>query len=117
MDLKRYKRIVKLPRDFSLSEVNAFIPKPDDSDYDRGYITRFFIQRVNDRNGVVYEVNSKNFTKYSINSFYLAVALNWKISGSVDEIKTINSKTIRYAAKNLPSVSLYLPNLLQFSKN
>jgi hypothetical protein len=38
-------------------------------------------------------------------------------SGSVDEIKTINSKTIRYAAKTLPSVSLYLPNLLQFSKN
>jgi hypothetical protein len=117
MDSKRYKKIVKLPREFALEDVNTFIPKPDASDYERGYLTRFFIQRVNDRNGVVYEVNSKNFTKYSINTFYLAVALNWKIIGSDEnEVKLTNSKSVRYASKNLPAVSLYLPNLLQFYK-
>ena len=117
IDLNRYIKIVKLPTDFNANHVLAYIPKPKDDDYLRGYITRYFVQKANDKNGLVYEINSANNSKYTNNAFWSTVNLDWMISGgTIDEIKTANGKSVRIASKKLPAIQLYLPNLSQFSK-
>lgn len=117
INLDRYIKIVKLPSDFNENHILAYIPKPKDDDYSRGYITRYFVQKVNDKNGLIYEINPSNNSKYTNNAFWSNVSLDWMISGgTLDEIKTANSKSVRIASKKLPAIQLYLPNLSQFSK-
>ena len=38
--------------------IRTFIPTPNYIDYRRGYIVRYFIQRVNDKDATIYEINS-----------------------------------------------------------
>lgn len=119
-NLDRYKRILKGSYKFSEPKIKTFVPKPTDVDYLRGYITRYFVQKVNDKNSPIYEVNSDNYTKINNNTFYIGVSIRWRISmKNILETKTIsesNRKSIQTALDSMPSLKLYLPNLLQFHK-
>lgn len=115
--VKRYRNIIRIPSDFKLIKIKPFIPIPTEDDYKVGYIRRYFVQRANDKNGIIYEISENSFSTFTANTLYTTVTLNWKISGTDEEIKEINDKVVRYASKTLPAIKLYLPNLLQFSKN
>lgn len=118
MDIKkRYRNIVNVPKEFSLRQIKPFIPTPTEDDYKVGYIRRNFVQKSNDKNAIVYEISDNSYIDYQRNPLLTVVTLNWKISGTDEEIKEINDKVVRYASKTLPAIKLYLPNLLQFSKN
>jgi hypothetical protein len=116
MDLARYNKIGKLPNDFKFNGIKVHFPILDDSDYKRGYITRYFAQKANDTNSVVYEINDSMYAYLGNNSFYTIVKLNWKVSGDVSEIKEANFKSVKRASKVIPAIQLYLPYFLQFSK-
>lgn len=102
--------------EFKLPEINAYIPSPTELEYEAGYIRRYFIQKANDSNSFVYEVNKDSYTAFVNSPFFKNVSLDWQIKGSVDEIRTANSKSIKFASQKLDAVKLYLPNTLQFSK-
>jgi hypothetical protein len=91
------------------------IPTPDYLDFRRGYIIRYFIQRFNDNNATIYEVNEKQFQKYLIDGFYNSVFLEWRLTGNFDEINISNEKSVKLASKKMPALILHLPNYLQFS--
>lgn len=103
-------------REFKTLSIKPFIPEPDDSDYKRGYITRYFVQKVNDTNSTIYEVSEFNFNRITMNSFYLTTKLNWRITGSVEEVKESNFKSVKLTSKHMPKLMMYLPNYLQFRK-
>lgn len=116
MDKTRYTDIAKLSRDFNVNEVKVYLPAPNQNDYNAGYITRFFAQRANDPASTVYEVNSTTYVQLSQNSFFTTVDLDWQIVGSVEKIKDVNFKSVKFASQKLPAVMLYLPYYLQFRK-
>lgn len=116
MSIDRYKEIIKLDSEFNQINIITYIPSPKDEDYKRGYITRYFLQKANDRNGLIYEIKKSTISKFSSNSFYLVADLDWRIVGDSDAVKKSNSESIRIAAQTIPKLSLYLPNLLQFHK-
>jgi hypothetical protein len=117
MDIKkRYRNIIKIPIEFERVPIRPYIPVPTEEEYKTGYIRRYFIQRTNDKNSVVYEVSQTAYENISQNSLYNVVSLSWKISGEIEEVKSINAKCVKYASKTLPALTLYLPNLLQFKK-
>ena len=101
---------------FEIPNIEAHVPSPIDTDYTTGYITRYFIQKSNDINSVVREISKTGYQEFINNSFYTVVTLDWKVSGTPEEIKEANLKSVKRAAKTLPAVQLYLPYLLQFSK-
>jgi hypothetical protein len=117
MNSKRYNILGKGGEIFKKISIKAYIPEPNEDDFDRGYIHRFFTQRANDANSSVYEISSRNYEKMTANPFYRTTELYWKIKGTDDEIKLANSKSVKLASKRMTSLSLYLPYLLQFSKN
>jgi hypothetical protein len=101
---------------FKLPKLNTYVPSPNDTDYKRGYIVRYFIQKSNDTTAPVYEI-SKDFISEFINSpFYSTKKIDWKISGTDDEIKEANGNSLRMAAQTFPAIINYLPYLLQFKK-
>lgn len=96
-------------------EIKTFIPKPNYLDYRRGYIIRYFIQRFNDKDATIYEVNSKQYEKYSTDNFWNAISLEWRISGTYDEIEKSNRASLRVASKKMEAILYHLPYYLQFS--
>jgi hypothetical protein len=116
MSLDRYNTIKKVPIQLELVDIKTYIPTPTDRDYTAGYIQRFFVQQSNDINSPIYEISPKQISKYDGKPFYKMVSLDWRLTGTNEEIKTSNSISVRLAAQTLSKIQLYLPNLLQFHK-
>ena len=116
MDLNRYKNIIKLPTQYKSIKIVTYLPAPNEFDYKKGYITRYFLQKANDFDSPIYEVKQNAMMKYSNNSFYTVVSLDWRLVGTNEEIKKSNSASLKLVSVKVPKIALYLPNLLQFHK-
>ena len=112
----RYNRIVKLPAQFDKIDIMTYIPKPNDLDYKRGYIVRYFVQKANDDSAPIFEIKKQYISTYTNNPFYRISILDWRLTGERSEIKKSNSASVAIACDRMPSINLYLPNFLQFSK-
>jgi len=118
IDLVRYANLSKFEKgeSFKNLKISAYIPAPEEIDYKRGYISRYFVQRANDMSGRITEINEIAFSKFVNTPFYTVITLDWKIIGDDDEIKDCNFKSIKFVLKEMPKIQMYLPNLLQFRK-
>jgi hypothetical protein len=127
MDINRYKQISNSTRNLNL-KIKTSIPVPQATDYKRGYIKRYFIQKVNDKGSPIYELNSTTFKSYKHKPHFSAVQLKWRIFGPtrphydskgniIDKsVSESNRIAIKLVAYEIPNLKLYLPNLLQFFK-
>lgn len=123
-----YKDLLKEKELFNLNLPNTIVPTPTTEDYLLGYIRRYFIKKVNDPNGFIYEVSSDVYSEYIENSFWVAESIKWRISGPIEEtykdngevedrgVRSSNKGAIGRASAKLKNIGLYLPNLLQFHK-
>jgi hypothetical protein len=116
MDLDRYNKLLKNKREFSNIGIVSSIPNPNESDYKRGYIVRYFVQRANDESAFVYEISSKSYSSFVNNPLYSTVSLDWRLTGTPEQIKNSNFKSVKVASERIKALFLYLPNYLQFSK-
>jgi len=116
MDLNRYNELLSTPSDYNLTKVVPSLPTLKEIDFKRGYIKRYFIQKSNDINSPIYEISSNDISKYKNTPFYTTVSLDWRLTGTTDEVKKSNSESIRIASQTIRKIQLYLPNLLQFHK-
>ncbi len=123
-----YKDIIKNPEKFIIKTPKTIVPNPKSSDYENGFIERFFVRVAFDTNGFVYEVNESNFDSYLDNPFFVSEKLYWRITGPIDSVyddmgkeldkgvRNSNKISISLASLKIQNISLYLPNLLQFYK-
>jgi hypothetical protein len=111
-----YKRLNQNNDFFIESDFNTYAPTPTEKDYVVGYIMRYFIQKVNDENAYIFEIKNSSFIDFIENPYYTAVQLNWRIKGTANEVMNSNKKSINISYERMPSLKLYLPNLLQFHK-
>jgi len=104
----------------------SHIPVPNERDYKRGYIVRYFVQKTNDKFSPIFEVNSIEHSRLRRSDIFTTTSLRWRISGPPntiynlhDELKDMgvnksNEISIQIASDNLTKLNLYLPNKLQF---
>jgi hypothetical protein len=116
MDLNRYNKVANIGSEFREKRISPYIPTPTDLDYQRGYIVRYFIQKANDTQSRITEVDYIGYSKFVENAFYSTVSLDWKIKGTDEEIKECNFKSIKTGVDKIPLIQSYLPNLVQFRK-
>lgn len=116
LDIKRYKIINSPDVIYNGIKIQTHVANPIEIDYKRGYVTRYFIQKANDTESTIYEVDYIGFSKFIDNPFYTHVNLNWRIIGTDEQIKDSNFKAIRLLTPRIPKLQLYLPNLLQFKQ-
>lgn len=107
--------IAKNIKDIISSNVpNHFYPKPSLDDYSKGFITRYFIKRVNSGNNTIKEISKQDFISIQKNILYISTSFDWKIAG--DNVIEYNKKVVKEQEKTLPGISIYLTNLLELSK-
>ena len=127
--IERYNQLNRPSLKGKINEINTHIPTPSKKDYDLGYVRRYFVQLVNDKNSPIYEVNETVYAKHESKSFYTRTSLKWRIEGNLEEtydiegnlinksVKESNRIAIKLASQRISNLKLYLPNLLQFYKN
>ena len=108
--------------------IRTHAPTPTPTDYRRGYIVRYFIQRVSDNNGFVYEVGLPEYEEYFSNPYWISISMRWRISGPLNMVYDSNGNLIdkgviesnksslSMISLKIKNISLYLPNLKQFHK-
>lgn len=114
--INRYKSISNNTRLNKPKKVKSFVPNPNERDYLRGYIQRYFVRISNDESSPIIEVDSKEYSKLLSNPFYVGEKLRWRITGEESEVKYSNTNSIRISSTKIKNLKLYLPNLLQFHK-
>ena len=95
--------------------IKAHIPTPNYADFRRGYIVRYFVQRINDEDSLIYEVNENDYLKFSLDPFYNTVNIDWRLTGAEEIIKNSNGNSVKFGSKKMKSLIFYLPNYLQFT--
>jgi hypothetical protein len=119
INIRKYKRLTIEQNELIglyPDTIKTHIPSPDENDFKKGYITRYFAQKANDESSYVFEIDKDEYGNLVTNPFFLTVKLNWRLNGSIEQIKDSNSKSVMLASNTLKSIYLYLPNKLQFYK-
>jgi hypothetical protein len=110
------------------TNIETHIPNPTAEEYKRGWVTRYFIQKTNDKTSPIFEVNSHQFSKSLSNDLYTTVSIRWRITGPketiYDSVGNVKEKSVSESNRiaiqlvydRIPNLKLYLPNLLQFYK-
>ena len=96
-----------------------YYPQPSSSDYQQGYVTRYFLRKVNNPNDKIIEIDVVQFNKVGsqIDPFlYLAIFLPWKLTGTASEVEEANRKIVRKYNEELPGLQNYLRNYLELYK-
>lgn len=112
-----------------------FYPQPTEDDYKVGFMTRYFMKRRTDDYTKVTEISpidyNKNFkfTSGAIDTnIYVAVKINWKISGPLYNnfqdphfpkpgIIETNKKLVKIKEQVIPGLSLFITDYSKFSKD
>lgn len=116
INTEKYRKIKSRDiSEFDNISIKSYVPNPDENDYKRGYIKRYFTQRVNDNNSTIFELSEFSYNSISNNPFYKIVFIDWRLTGKVEEIKESNFKSVRFYSKDMPKLIMYLPNYLQFA--
>ena len=123
-----YKNIANNLDLFKIETPKTIVPVPTVSDYELGFIRRYFAQIANDSNGHIYEINDEVYLELEKSPFWKVVDMKWRIRGPLDtvydaegsisdmSVSSSNNASIGLAGKKLNNIRLYLPNLLQFRK-
>lgn len=123
-----YSDLKNISQFYSLHIPKTYVPSPDSDDYLNGFITRYFVQKSNDKSGFVFELEKDIFIDLVKNPYWATTQMRWRISGPLDAVyddsgkiydmgvRASNKASILLASETIKNVGLYLPNILQFYK-
>jgi hypothetical protein len=81
--LDSYNKLVKPTTSLPNESFDTHIPTPSKLDYTRGYISRYFIKKVNDVNSPIFEIDSKTghqiYYKANLNQNLSLNLFNFKV--------------------------------------
>ena len=120
---ERYNQILSNEgKQIRIPNLNSYVPKPKDKDYEIGYIKRYFAQKVNDESSPIVEISTTSYQNLSNSPYYNRTDIRWKISGLLESrghiigVKQANSNSILRGCKDLKNLKNYLLNTQQFYK-
>ena len=129
IDFNRYSKLSKLNiNNLRFDDVVAYFPIPSGLDYNRGWITRYFTQKINDINSPIYEISQDVAMTLTSNPYLNIVSVKWRLTGppnliynmdgSVADIGVSESNrlSISLTKDSMPGLTKYLSNTLQFYK-
>lgn len=126
--LDSYNQLRKGKKPKTSTTLRAYVPKPKEIDYKRGYIRRFFSQTANDKLGVITEISGDDYIRIATSPLYRAVTIRWRIKGPLQMtfkddgtiadkgVEESNRKALDLVSSEMPALKLYLVHLLQFYK-
>lgn len=123
-----YNNLISEKTNYSLDFPKTIVPIPSDTDYENGFIERYFTQKVNDKNSYVFEIDKEEYSNLFKNPYWVSEIMKWRITGPITPVYNIdgiltdkgviesNNASISIISEKVKNVKLYLPNILQFHK-
>ena len=123
-----YNDLISEKTNYSLDFPKTIVPTPSDTDYENGFIERYFTQKVNDKNSYVFEIDKEEYSNLFENPYWISEIMKWRITGPITPVYNIdgiltdkgviesNNASISIISEKVKNVKLYLPNILQFHK-
>ena len=123
-----YNDLISEKTNYSLDFPKTIVPIPSDTDYENGFIERYFTQKVNDKNSYVFEIDKEVYFDLFENPYWISEIMKWRITGPISPVYNIdgiltdkgviesNNASISIISEKVKNVKLYLPNILQFHK-
>lgn len=123
-----YRDLTQNKTDYSFENPKTIVPTPKETDYENGFISRYYCQKINDLNGFVFEIDNTIFKELEENPYWKTTILRWRIKGPINPVYNdvgqlidmgviqSNKNSIQITASTLKNIGLYLPNILQFYK-
>jgi hypothetical protein len=123
-----YTDLINNKINYSFSNPKTIVPIPKETDYENGFIQRYYCQKINDLNGFIFEIDNNLFKELENNPFWKTTILRWRIKGPINPVYNdvgqlidmgviqSNKNSIVIASFSLKNIGLYLPNILQFHK-
>ena len=101
---------------------NYYKPVPTSKDYSKGYINRYFVQKINDLK--ITETNKNNYNDI-YNNYFSKLVIQWIISGPKNNVyknkildrkgvQEQNIQTLFEYEKSMKGIKNYLNNPLEF---
>ena len=101
---------------------NYYKPVPTSKDYSKGYINRYFVQKINDLK--ITETNKNNYNDI-YNNYFSKLVIQWIISGPKNNVyknkildrkgvQEQNIQTLVEYEKSMKGLKVYLNNPLEF---
>ncbi len=94
----------------------SYVPDLSDSDYENGYITRYFAQKANDDSAPITEIESTAEMELKMDGYYKVSSIEWRLIGTPQQIMDSNKASIELVKSEMKNLKLYLSNLLQFAR-
>jgi hypothetical protein len=123
-----YNDLISEKTNYSLDFPKTIVPTPSDTDYENGFIERYFTQKVNDKNSYVFEIDKEVYFNLFDNPYWIVEIMKWRITGPITPVYNVdgilidkgviesNNASISIISEKIKNVKLYLPNILQFHK-
>jgi len=96
-------------------------PEPTPEQYDRQSLTRYFVQKINEPETSITEIDEQQYNDWNIDNkvgidgnLYRRIKFDWTISGP-DIIKN-NRRVLAYHETLMPGIKLYLSNITEFAR-
>ena len=123
-----YSKVANNLNLFKIDTPNTIVPSPTDTDYQLGFIRRYFCQKANDSHSYIFEIDEDEYEKLQESPFWKVLDMKWRISGPSEKIykddgsvsdigvNASNKAVISLSSLKIKNISLYLPNTKQFYK-
>lgn len=133
---KNYVKYINLTDSFLLgiyTDPSVYLPILTDKDYEKGYLTRYFIKQRNNKNARIIEIDKKQYDSLNtkdkgINErFYMGMELDWKVVGPIYDgfknneiyiygVADTNNRTLTLKEDEMSNIKNNLQDLLQFAR-
>jgi len=100
----------------------AHYPMPTEQDYRRGFLRRFFVQRINDEVDIT-EVSATEFDKFNKSNnpgvdggLYNRKVVNWSIVGDISQVTKVNERVVLDSEVEMPGIVNFLTDYTELHK-
>lgn len=127
---KSAQELIKIVERNKLNAVSS--PKseqllPNEQDYQKGYIKRYLIKRVNSGPDTIKEISKQDYDKYSKDPLYTSAEVDWVIKGNLYSttdanghkilgVLELNKLRISKLESKIPGISSFFKNFAQYYK-
>ena len=116
-----------------LPDPPSYFPQPEESDYDRGYFTRYFTKKINDRGiSTLKEIDQQTYSKINSNSkdydsyMWKTTQSKWVLTGSINDtvvggvvkkgVRNANYNLILRASQLVEGLEYFIKDYTQFAR-
>lgn len=116
-----------------LPDPPSYFPQPEESDYDRGYFTRYFTKKINDGGiSTLKEIDQQTYSKINSNSkdydsyMWKTTQSKWVLTGSINDtvvggvvkkgVRNANYNLILRASQLVEGLEYFIKDYTQFAR-